>query len=327
MAERASILQAVQLGVEVTPGTPVAANRKLLATSIEPGIQATVNQFRPAGGKFMTVAALGKEWVEADIAGAGVYTDPVYLLASVMNYAAPAQQGATTAYKWTFSPAQAAEDTIKTYTVEFGGAVRAARFAYGLVTEFGMEFDRENIGITGAMIGKALEDGVTLTATPTEIALTPILPKHVDIFVDTTAAGLGTTKLLRVLSGSFSIGNRYNPVWPLNSALSGFAAHVEVEPELTFEMMVEADAAGMALLTALRDGSKRFIRLKATSDQLAGVGFPYVFQIDFCGSIVEPQEFSDEDGVYAIGFQFRGTYDATWAKAFQVEITNALTGL
>lgn len=327
MAERAAILQAVQLGVETTPGTAVAANRKLLATSFVPTIEASIQHFRPAGGKFATVQALGKESVSASIEGQGVYTDPVYLLASLLNYAAPAQQAATTAYKWTFSPAQAQADAIKTFTVEYGGAVRASRFAYGVVNEFNLDFDRDEVTVGGSMFGQQLDDGITLTATPTEIELVPILPKEIDVFIDTTSGALGTTKMLRAFSGSFSVGNRYGQVWPLNSALGSYDAHVELEPEATLTLMLEADAAGMALLTALRAGTKLFVRVKATSGQLAGTAIPYSFQLDFCGTVESPEPFEDMDGVYAWGLTLRATYDSGWAKAFQVEIINKLTGL
>lgn len=327
MAERATLHQVVQLGVETTPGTAVAANRKLLATTIEPSIQADFKTFRPVGGKWPTVVALGKEWSEAKISAQANYTDVVYLLSSCLAYAAPVQQGATTAYKWTHTPGQSAEDAIKTYTVEWGSSVRAAKFAYGLVTEFGMTFDRDNVEFSGSMMGQAITDGIALTGSPTEIELKPILPAHLDVYLDTTSGGLGTTKLTRVLKGEFNISNRFGPLWAVNSAVSGFAAHVETEPACMLKLTVEADATGMGLLANARAGDKRFLRVKATSTELAGTGFPYSLTLDLCGEINEIGEFSDEDGVYAIEYTFNAIYDSAWAKAFTVDVINKLTTL
>ena len=326
MTDRATLHQGVQIGVETTAGTAVAANKKLLATTIEPAIQANVDTFRPLGGKFRTIGAIGKEWTQANISGQMVYTDIVYLLSSCMNYAAPAQQAATTAYKWTFSPDQDGVDTVKTYTVETGGSVRAHEVAYGLVTSFGYTITRDQADIRGTMMGALLTDGITMTATPTEIALQPLLPKQVDVYIDDTAANLGNTQFTRVLSVDFELSDRFGPVWPLDSSQTSYAAHVETEPSAIFKILVEADSNGMGLLTQLRNGDKRFIRVEATGP-LIDSPYTYLFTHDVCGVISNVSEFRDDDGVYAVEWEFTVTYDATWTKATQIEVTNAITAL
>lgn len=328
MPERASIREATQLGVELTPGTSVGADRKLQATNIEPAIKADIATFRPLGGKFATLAALGKEWVEAKISGFATYTDIVYLLSSVLAYQAPVQQGATTAYKWTFEPRQSVEDTIKTYTVEHGSTVRAGKFTYGIVTGFGLKVGRESAEISGSMLGQAYQDDSGLTANPTAIEAVPILPTQFEVYLDDTSGAIGATKLTRVLSIEFSISDRFGPVWTLNRAVSGFAAHVETEPKATLKILLEADAAGMGPLTAMRQGDKRYIRVQALGAE-AGVGYPYMFELDFCGTVTNVGGFNDEDGVWTLDWTFQATYDSTWAggKAFDVKVINKLTDL
>ena|SRR5579883_1076991 len=129
----ATVNNIVQIGVEATPGTSVAATKLLQALSIEPAIKADIKTFRPMGGKFATIAALGKEWIEAKLSGAANYTELVYPLASAFSYAAPTQISPPSgqAYRWTFTPSQSATDTIKTYTVELGSSVRAHKFTSG----------------------------------------------------------------------------------------------------------------------------------------------------------------------------------------------------
>jgi len=328
MPERATITQVVQIGVESTPGTQVAATKRLLATTIEPSIQADIATFRPMGGKFVTMAALGKEWVKAKISGRLVYTDIVYLLASALRYQAPTQitPPSGVAYRWVFEPQQSAEDPIKTYTVEFGSAVRAARFVYGLVTEVGFSIDREKAETSGSMLGRALQDGIALTANPSDVPLVPVLPTQVDVFLDNTAAALGTTKLARVASVEFSLSDRFGPVWTLDSAVSGFAAHVETELKCTLKLLVQADAQGMALLPAMRNGDKRFVRLRTTGPIIEG-STPYLFQVDMCGVVSDVGDFSDEDGVYAIEWTLQATYDSDWRKALSVTVQNTLSAL
>lgn len=328
MPEVATVNNVVQVGVETTPGTSVAANKLLQALSIEPGIATDVAMFRPMGSKFSTVGAQGRESVEARLSGPATYTEIVYILSSVFAYAAPVQISppSGTAYRWTFTPAQSAADTIKTYTVEQGSSTRARKWTYGLVTEFGYSLNRSEFTFSGAMIGQRLQDGITLTASPTAIELVPILPTQVDVYLDTSSASLGTTKLTRVLSVDFSMGSRFSPVWPLDSTLTSFATHVETPPTSELRIMLEADSQGMALLTPLRNGDKRFIRIKAVGAQIETGNF-YTFQHDLCGIVSEVGDFSDQDGVYAIEWTFAATYDATWAKATEIQVINKLSAL
>lgn len=326
MAERATVNQIVQLGVEATPGTGVAANRQIQATNIEPAIKTSISPFTPLGGKFATLAALGQEWVEAKISGQGSYSDMAYLLAGLLNYAAPVQQGGTAAYLWTFTPAQYATDSIKTYTVESGSSIRAAKFSYGLVRELTLAINRSSIDVSGTMLGQALQDGITMTASPTLIDPVPMQPTEVEVYLDSTAAGIGGTKLTRVLSAELAISDRFSPVWPLDAAVSGFAAHVETAPKASLKLLVEADANGMAPLTAVRAGAKRWIRVKSTGATIAST-YKYSFIADLCGVISDVGEFSDQDGVYAIEWTFDVAYDATWQKALTIALTNTLTGL
>ena len=322
MPERSALTQGVQVGVEVTPGTSVAANKLLNSVGIEPSVSVDMNRFRPMGQKFASIIVPGKEWVEADLTGVGTYSELMYMFASCLTTATPVQQAATTAYKTTFTPAARAEDTVKTLTVEAGGSVRAHKFTYGLVTELELTFNREGIEVGGSMIGQRLQDSITLTATPTAIEEKPILPIEIDVFLDSTSAGLGTTKLLRVLEATWTVGDRFNPVWVLNSANNSFVAHVEQEPSAQLTLLMEADTEGMAQLTQMRGGLTRFVRVKGTSADMAGTAIPYSLTLDQAVKVSDVGDFSDEDGVYGIEWTFDMVYDSTWTKALEVAIIN-----
>lgn len=326
MAERSMISQGVQIGVESTSGTAVAANKKLLGMSIEPNVKVNVKNYRPMGAKFSTITALGKDWTEAKISGPLTYTDIVYMLAGNVAYAAPVQQGGTTAYLWTATPAQSSEDTIKTYTVEQGSSVRAHKAAYGLVNSFGYSITRDEAMVKGSMLMKPITDGITLTATPTDIALVPCLPTEFSLYNDPASGDLGTTKLTRGFSVDWECSNRFLGVWPIDAAVSGFASHVETEPEPIFKVLLEADAVGMGFLADVRAGTRSFFRVEAIGAEV-DTGYDYTFQHDVSAECVDVGEFKDEGGVYALEYTFRAIYDSSWGKAFQFKITNALTAL
>lgn len=330
---RASIFQTVQWGVETTAGTAVAADKKLQSISVEPAVEAETNPFRPMGTKWATLVTLNRESVTANLNGAPTYDELVYPLSSVLVSTTPTQPDATGApsvYLWTFSPSSTAADTIDTFTIEQGDSSRAHRFAHGTVTELGLDISRDGIELSGTMIGTRLEDGVTLTASPTTVPLVPVLPNQIDVYMDDTAAGLGTTKLASGAGPAFSanvtVGDRHGPVWPLDSSETSFAQTVETEPSGTLELTLEADATAMGLLTTLRAGDSKFVRIKATGDTIEST-FAYELTVDLAVKVSDIGDFDDEDGVFVVPPSFQIVHDSTWGQALEVAVQNTQSSL
>jgi hypothetical protein len=328
MAERTTITQVLQLGVETTPGTSVAANKFLPSVMINTGIDGNFTEQRGSGNKFPINWIPGKEWARGSLSGYPTYDELTYLMSSVMSYATPATVD-TSGRTWTHTIAGLAEDTVKTYTVEQGSALRAQKFTGGQITEITLTGTRESIDMSGSLIGKAFTDGITLTATPTAVPQIPILPKHVSIYMDDTSAGLGTTKMTRALSWEISVKNRFAPLWVVDAAQTSYVASIEQAVDASCKFKFEADTQGMGLLTTARAGSKKFIRVEAVSDQLAGAASAfYKMTWDICGQVKTfPNEISDQDGVYAVEWEMGMVYDATWTKATTLAIINKTTAL
>ena len=327
MAERSSLNQVVQVGVESTAGTSVAASKLFQSIGIEPTPNIEIDQFRPSGQKYRSLATLNREWATAAITGKPTYTELIYLLSSVVNTGViTTPGGATNARNWQFISSSTADDTPKTLTVEHGSAVRADKFTYGLITEVGMSFSRTGVDLTGSMIGRRLTDGITLTAAPTALDLVPVLPSHLSVYLDTTAAGLGTTKLGRALSLEFNLGSRFAPVWNLDRSEASFVAHIESEPDLSLSMTLQADAEGMGLLDDVRNGDTVFARVEAVGAEIES-GQNYSMTIDIAGQISDTGGFSDEDGVYAIEWSLVGITDPVWGQAFEINVVNDITAL
>jgi hypothetical protein len=332
MAERSSIAQQVQIGVETTSGTAVAATKNLLALSIGLNVAEDVHTFQPRGAKYPSVVYNGKEWADCDVSGDATYSEIQYPLSSVLTTPTNAQlmdaATPTGAYQWTWSPATFGSDTPKTFTVEQGDSVRAQRAKNMIVSSFTLGFDRGGVTIGGDGFAEAIEDGVTLTAAGvTSIPTVPIQPTQLDVYLDPTFGALGTTKLLRVLSGEFAVSGRYDSLFVIDSTKPSYVAVLEKDPGSTFKLKVEADAAGMALLNSFRTGATSFIRLKATGPRIyQGATTPadvyHSFQIDAAGKISALGKFEDSDGVYAVEFTFTTVHDSAWGRAFQIKLVN-----
>ncbi len=330
MAERSSITQLVNFGAEstATPGTAVVSGKQMTAMMLEVGPSINFDHFRPSGFKYSTIVTTGKDWASAKITGQPTYTELVYPLSSLLGVATISTPGGGTASRnWAFNPSTTANDVPNTFTVECGSSVRASKFNYGLVTGLTIPFDRDKISMSGDMIGQFLTDGITITGTAAAVALIPILSKQLTVFSDATFGSLGSSTLGRVMSGEFSLVNRYSPLWVVNAANTSWVTHVEVEPQATFKITTEADAAGMAHLTNARAGTTEFLRFQGIGDVIEAGTITYKLTIDMAAKVESVSTFKDQDGVYAIDYQYRIVHDSGYGKALTVNLVNALTAL
>ena len=182
----ASIYMTAQIGVETVAGTLAAANKRLTSVGFSMSPNPDISVFRASGSKYPSVAALNREWTELDIEGAITYTEIVYLLSGILEKAAIT---GTTEKTWTFTPATSAADDIQTYTIEQGSAARAHRVSYALISDLTLSFGREESTIGGTAIATAMEDGITMTAAPTEIALVPVTGPQISVYAEDTRGG------------------------------------------------------------------------------------------------------------------------------------------
>ena len=257
--EITTVNQRIQLGVESTSalGTPVTTGMKLLECfDWTFGIMADVLTYRATGHKYDTVQEENEEWSEGTIAGTLDYNGVVYVLAGVMGSVAPATHGvSTTAKDWVFSPPTTGSIVPQTYTFQQGDAIRARQMSYGLFIDFGYKGTRKDFSVTGKWIGQLLTDGIALGSSPTAVALAPVVAKQVNVYLDTTSAGLGTTLLTRVLSVDYAMTGTYAPLWVLNRSTGSWTAHVDLAPKALFKILLEADVNGMAFLSYLQSGT------------------------------------------------------------------------
>lgn len=332
MAERATIAQAAQIGVETVSGTAVAAARRLgsIGFTLAPAFETNPN--RPMGQKYPNLHVLGKEWTGVTMEGAPAYPELPYLFSSLISAGTVTQimDGATPtgAYRWTFNSNAFGDDAPKTFTVEQGSASHASRAAGVIISDLTLNFSRSEVTLEGEGYGKAMDDDITMTSSPTQLAQIPVRPTELSVYADSTAAALGTTKLTRALSGSFTLGSRYSPLWVMDAAQASYVASVEAEPDLECTLMQVADDEGMAHLTSLRAGTTRFFRFEAVGPTIyATTSVKHQLRIDIAAQVSDVDEPSDEDGVYAIDWTLGGVVDPTWGKAFSVEVITTTQSL
>lgn len=326
MAERSMMFEGVQVGVEVTPGTGVAANKKLLATSFEVGPEVDITAFKPNGYKYNTITSLNTEWTEGSINGIMSYTDLTYLLSSLISADTPATVG-TTGKEWVFVSDSDGPDAPVTFTIEQGSSVRAHKFTHGMVSGLTLSFSNDGCEVDGTIVGRALTDGITMTVTPTEVDIQPVTRPQVTLEVADTAAGLtAATVLTRGFAIDWSLTDRYSPILALNG-LTDWDAYIEAEPTGEITLLMEADAAGMAYLTNMRTGATKFIRIVATGPVIGAGPATYKLTIDTACKVTDASEFQNDQDVVAMEWTFSFAHDVTWGKSFNISLINALASL
>jgi hypothetical protein len=342
MTERSSVAQISQIGVETVPGTPVAATRRLGSLIITPTIQAEVDMGKPEGSKFATTQVLNKEWATQDISGTPTYEEIIYPLSGAVDVATSVTQvmdggTPTGAYEWIFSPDSFTPDAPKIFTLERGqDTVNVEKYSHLLFNAFGLQCSRSAVAQSGSAFSMAAVKGTSLTgALAIPAALTPITPGSVCVYLATTHALLDsagasdpTKRLTRVINANPSIGDRFNPAWFVNCTVPSFTTFVEKTEGAggQFTLTAEADTVGMGILDNLRAGDTLFVRVEATGADIYNAGtkphLKYTLQWDMAIKIQAPNAFSDEDGIYAIGWTGVPVHDVTWGKSQSILVRN-----
>jgi hypothetical protein len=328
MAENAVALSGVQIGVETTSGTGVAANKLLNYLDFQPSPTINTNEFRPMGSLVPTSITPGQDFTDYTLAGAGSYSEFPYIGCSLLENVSPTTVD-TSGREWLFEPSYNTDEVIKTYTVEVGNNIRAGKTVFTRIVGGELTFNRtDGVGIGGAAVGQNWQDNITLTPGPTATQDKPILPTHLDVYLDSTSGALGTTKLTRDFNAVFRFNDRAAPIWPINSANASFADFVVTVPTVEMELNFEYDTQGAASsFTPIRAGTTRFIRAVATSTELAGATTRfYDLRVDLaakCSSI----SFDETDGVRTVTSTWRAVYDSGWGKFLSIRNTNQLANL
>lgn len=325
--ERASVNQVAQIGLESTPGTGVAATKLIEQTdfSVTPKYQS--KSFRAQGRKHTLVVVPAKEWTEAKLSGPLSYTESIYWFSGCIAAVTPSTHpSGSTSKDWVFTPPLTGNATIQPYTVEKGDAIRAMKFTYGLMTGFGIKATRDSVEFSGDMMGQAITDGITLTGSLTGVGVQPVLPLHINWYMDSTAGGIGGTQLNDVLEGDFQSTGYFGPYWPMKRTSTSFTKHIDMAPKTTFKMKMEADAVGMSPLVNARVGSTLYFQMDAQGAIIESA-IPYEMKLNFAAKIASIGAFSDDAGVYAIEWNFEVVEDTGLTYPFQITVTNAISAL
>lgn len=264
--ERSTVNQHLQIGPESTSslGTNVAATKELLCFDMVMQPEGDTTFYRGSGRKYNAEQEQHTEWLSATWNGNMDYNGLIYPLVSIGgNVAAAAHGSSGTAKDWIITPPVTGSIVPRTYTVEQGDSNYAQKVNYTLFTDFGYTVERKATSMTGKTMSQALQIGITLTSNPTVVALATMPGKHFNFYADTSSGALGTTQLAKILKVQFAMNGVYGQFFPINRANASYANQVDLAPQTTLKMLLEADATALAFLAAWEQGTTYFVRTNA----------------------------------------------------------------
>lgn len=329
MADNAILNQRLQVGMQASFNTPVAATKVLKTMGIDFGIHLETDTYFPNGNIFPSSVGLVQEWTEGDLSGILTYTEVVYPLSALLGAATiTTPGGATDARQWKWNPAANAVLSPVLLTAEKGSSVYAVRVPDVLLTGFNIGWSRtDRIEIGGSVMGKRLEKAFTMTtigSNPT-VELVRVMPPQIDVYFDSAFAGLGTSKLLRSFAAGISLDDLYSAVWPLNSSLTGHDGYIPSQPSSESSMTLQADANGLAFLDDVRAGDTGYLRIAATGP-IIEAAIPYSFTVDMAVQVSDVGTFEDSNGIYAIPWTFQPVDDGV-NPPLSITVVNKQTAL
>lgn len=324
-----TVTRTSQLGLEVTKGTVVPANKLYHGLSVMLAPSGDFYRGGPQGYKLDTIAFPLTEFTAGQFTGLPDYQALTAGLASAIVLPTPTRNIPTTglSYTWVFTMNPRGPDEYATFTADMGDSVIARRAAHVFANGITITFSRRGFGWTAPAIGRGFTTGVTMTASPTEVPTIPIIPQTGNIYIDTTYGGLGGSKQLSDFSGEFSLTNRRATKWPMNSSLSSFDTAYELKPEVRLTLTKEADAAADALLTPMRAGDTRYIRVEYLGTVAIETTYFYKLWLDFAAKVVAVPTYDDQDGLQVSPWVFGPVSDTNLPGGFRATLVNTISSL
>lgn len=318
----------VQIGLESTSGTAVAADKRVYGTfTVTPNDEKhTPTDEDGRLSSFRRIATV-KKATSAVFSGDVDFETLVDWLSMCMKGSiTPVQQGATAAYLWTFVPSIVAANAQDTYTFEYGDEQQVFEFDFGFVQSIVISWEEGQVAqLTVNLMGRDLTK-VSFTSVSDNALVEELVASNLKVYIDGLYANLGSTqKTALVPRGSVTINSGLVPVWYADGSLE-FSVIKENKRSMEIQMDLVMEADGITEYDAWKADTLRAVRLEFTGIEIA-TPYDYLLTIDMIGHYIsEPTLYSDSDGVNIISMTLQSHRDAS-DNEYEVGVINQQTAI
>jgi hypothetical protein len=300
----------LQMGLESTRGTSVAADKKLIGT-----LFATTDKpaYRPLDDRgslaeFRRSVAVSQS-TRLRYEGDATYEQLIHFLSmGLKGGVSPASTGSNRV--WTFTPNLTSANSQNAYTFEFGDDQQEWECSFVMVEniELGVTLD-EVVSLRVDMFGQyATKSTFTSLSDP---VVNEIVANKLNVWIDGTYANLGSTaKDSLVVGATIRMSTGISPVKYADGSLD-FSSFVEKRRHLEIDLDLLMNADGETEWDAFSAQTDRAIRLKFTGG-VASAGENYYLEVNAFGQYTSPPElFTDRDGENVFRLTFASHEDSS----------------
>jgi hypothetical protein len=328
-------LRKFQIGATTSIGSNVAATRILpwrAPIEVEPARElpdVDMGSLDPILASFN-----GPQEVTASAEGKAAFDDMPYFWSGLLKGGVTATGGGS-AKTWVWQAASLSADAFPYFTAEYGDDVtNDVTIAGGGILdsgEIGFDEDLGAFDLSGdfvfarAQLGGNFTGGLTIDATPNWL-----YGADTEVFIDTVAASIGTTKLVDdVHSQNTAINGNNDRKRFANGSNTRFelAGYGRGAREGTITIVRAKTAASIAERASLDDEPvpTRYIEIRTTSPEIITGSTPYSQSQRYAAELLTATD-GEIGGNSTIEFTYRVKYDATLGYAYRVVVVNTLTG-
>jgi hypothetical protein len=332
MTQRSAVDIGLQLGAETTPGTAVAANRKVLSLGVRWSPNVQTQQYRAPGRKYPGANVVHGVDVRGQWESPVDFASLVYPFAGYVGAVITTPGGGTNSRNWAIVPVMVGRDANqKTFTVQRGDGAAAQQVTmlqFNSITGRWQRTDNgANLTMSGDVFGRKAIDGQTLTAAPTTVVQKPAAAPQIKMYADTSYASIGTTLVPSAYEGGFSLGAKFAPFYAFDGT-DTMADTVENAPPITFDFKTAHNAQSRGFFANLAANQLYFVRYEVTGPIIEST-IAYKFVLDICGTFSAAAE-EDQSGPYGYSYTLNAQEDATFnttGGVWLVNIVNTLAAL
>ena len=327
-------LRKIQLGIESTSGTAVAATAVLRGTGALEDKRTIVNANEDVGifgGSNRTYTPWLEGGLQLDIDA--TYEQLPYVLAcgikDVVSGAADTGEGATgKIYTYPFPTTTA--NSIKTATIETGDDVAAEEMEYSFVDNFKITgTPKEGLKVSSSWIGRQISTSA-FTGELSIPAVNDILFSTGKLFIDPTSTYPATTAVSNSLLGfTLDVKTGWRYVASAGAAGAYFDFIKNTGAEINLDITFEHNASAAAEKAAWRAETARSLLLKFEGKALgkAGAYSKYTLVIQLAGKWLNFSQLGEQDGNDIVSGKFQAKYDGTASAIGQIIVVNETASL
>ncbi len=326
-------LRYIQLGVETTPGTAVAATTLWRGTGTiddQREVKFSEEDVGYVSGLDRTyvpkvLAALSLDDVEATFEQL-----PYILAAGVKNVVSGAVDGTGSDKVYAYPFPTTAVNSIRTYTLEGGDDQQEEEMEYSFVEAFKLSGKPgEAVMMQADWLGRQVTAS-TKTAALALPTVEEILFSKGKLYIDAVGGMIGTTQKSNTFLGmDLSVKTGWIPVFTADGNLY-FSFHKCTMPEVTLDITFEHDGTATAEKANWRNQTARQIRLDFDGSAVATPGTDFStkkLRIDLAGKWEKFEKLDENDGNDIVKGTFRVRYNATAALFAEIKVVNELASL